>query len=80
MCHEPPHTVLLNENHSSYADSSNLDPSVVIQKFVTLINSSSRPPGPAFGRPEDKLRPGPSSAMDTGFRRYDKVVCCDANF
>jgi len=31
--------------------------------------SSSRPTDPACGRPEDKLRLGPTSAVDAGLRR-----------
>jgi TRAP-type C4-dicarboxylate transport system permease small subunit len=29
---------------------------------------------PARGRPEDRLRPGPTSGVNTGLRRYDKTV------
>ena len=35
-------------------------------------SSSSRPPGLAFGQPEDKLRPASISAVNTGLLRYNE--------
>ena len=43
--------------------------SVQRRSAVTAV-VSSRPTGPRFARPEDRLRPGPRLAVDTGLRRY----------
>ncbi len=55
---------------SAMSRSRNLVGDRLVGPFFLVIPA----PGPRSARPEDRLRPGSISAIDTGFRRYDDRI------